>query len=425
MYLATKLIFCYTSTMFWKKKKEIITDEQRIDEVLSRGVDEVIEMEDLKKKMMSGKQLRIKLGIDPTSPNLHIGRSIPLLKLKDFQELGHQIVFIVGDFTAVIGDTSDKDAERPMLDNEQVKENMSKYKEQASKILDMNDTEFRYNSEWLQKLNYHEIGEQANLFSIHQFISRDNIRRRIEAGKRVSLREVLYPLMQGYDSIAIKADVEVGGTDQRFNLLAGRGMQPHYNQAPQNILTNPLVNGLDGRKMSSSWGNTVNITDAPNDMYGKIMSMRDEEIVTYFITMTRLPLGEIKEIKKQLEGGVNPKVSKMHLAREIVTMYHGADSAEAAEKSWKSAFEKGGIPEDAKKVQVKMKIPLADMLVKQGVVKSKSEFRRLVKQGAIKFYAKTEERKIIDPDSLVEESGALKIGKKKFLKLIVKKEKSE
>ncbi|MDP2918004.1 MAG: tyrosine--tRNA ligase, partial [bacterium] len=258
---------------------KIDTDSQKIKEVLTRGVAEVIDARHLEARMRKGEKLRVKLGIDPTSPNLHLGRSIPLLKLRDFQELGHQVVFIIGDFTGLIGDTSDKNAERPMLEKKTVESNMKTYLAQAGKILDTKKFEFRYNSEWLGKLNYQEIGEQADLFSVVEFINRENIKKRLNENKRVSLREMLYPLMQGYDSVAIKADVELGGTDQRFNLLAGRKMQEHFNQKPQDILMNNLIAGLDGRKMSSSWGNVINISDPPAEMFGKIMSMHDDLIL--------------------------------------------------------------------------------------------------------------------------------------------------
>ncbi len=406
--------------MFGKSK--IDTDPKKIDELLTRGVEEVIDRELLKKELLSGKQLRIKLGIDPTSPNLHIGRSVPLLKLRDFQKLGHKVVFIVGDFTGIIGDASDKDAERPMLSKEVLEKNMETYKKQAAKILDIGKVEFVHNSSWLEKLDYYEIGKQADVFSINQFISRENVGRRLKEGKRVSLREVLYPLMQGYDSVAVKADVELGGTDQRFNLLSGRDIQVLYGQQPQNVVMTSLIEGLDGRKMSSSWGNTVNFNDAPNDMYGKIMSLRDDFIISYFTTMTRIPFTEVFEIAEQLKAGNNPKEIKMRLAREIVSMYHGADEATKAQAQFEKTFSKGEIPEETKKVTVKIKMPLADLLVQQGLVKSKAEFRRLVEEGAIKFHGKIEERKIIDPQSLVEESGDLRIGKRRFLKITVTKE---
>jgi len=412
-----KIPFWYDASM------KINTDPKKIEELLTRGVDEVIHLDDLRAKLLSGKQLRVKLGIDPTSPHLHLGRSIPLLKLRDFQELGHQIILLIGDATGVIGDTSDKDAERPMLTPEQVKENHAEYYDQAAKILDMDKVEFRQNSEWLNPLGYTEIGEHADLFSVNQFIQRDNIRRRLEAGKRVSLREVLYPLMQGYDSVALKADVELGGSDQRFNLLAGRTLQEHFNQAPQNIVTNPLVEGLDGRKMSSSYGNGVYIFDTPADMYGKIMSLHDAFIIKYYIFMTRIPMQDITAIQHELsQKDTNPKDIKMRLAHALVSMYHSEDAANIAQTGWQEAFEQGKIPENTKTVKVKVKIPLVELLMKEGIVKSKTEFKRLVENGAIKFHGQIQEKKIIDPASLVSEDGALKIGKKRFLKIKVIKD---
>lgn len=398
---------------------KINTDEKLIKQILSRGVDEVIDKDSLETKLKSGKKLRIKLGIDPTSPNIHLGRTIPLLKLKDFQDLGHQIVFIVGDFTGVIGDTSDKDSERPMLSKETIKKNLKTYKKQVSKILDINKVEWHKNSTWLKKLNYDRISEHANFFSVNQFIQRDNIRKRLKNGKRVSLREVLYPLMQGYDSVAVKADVEIGGTDQRFNLLAGREIQKQLDQTPQEIITNPLIEGLDGRKMSSSWGNTVNLTDSKDEMFGKIMSLRDESILNYFLLLTRKTIDEIAKLKHDLESGTNPKDIKMILAHTITSMYHGEKEADKAKDSWQTAFEKGLIPENTKTIHTKIKVPISDILLREGLIKSKTEFRKLVEQGAIKFKVGIEEKKIVDPKSLVEESGALKIGKKRFLKIKV------
>ena len=397
----------------------INTDPKKIEEILSRGVEEVINLDDLKKKMSSGEQLRVKLGIDPTSPSLHLGRSIPLLKLRDFQEMGHKAVFIIGDFTGVIGDTSDKDAERPMLDMKTIKKNLKTYKEQVAKIIDIKKAEFYPNSKWLKKLTFTDINELANVFSVNSFIQRDNIRRRITTGKRVSLREVLYPIMQGYDSVKVKADVEIGGMDQKFNLLAGRDLQKHFEQEEQNIVMGPLVEGTDGRKMSSSWGNTINIFDGPNDMFGKVMAIRDVLVMKYFTLLTRVPLEGIEEYKKKFES--NPKDVKKKLAWEIVNMYHGGDAATKAEASWEETFSKGGVPAEAKKVKVKLKMPLYELLEKQGMVKSKTEFRRLIESGAIKIKVKEEERKVVDPNSLIEESGALKVGKKRFLKIEVTK----
>lgn len=390
----------------------IHTDEKKIDELLTRGVDEVIHKEVLKKKLLSGKQLRVKLGIDPTSANLHLGRSIPLLKLRDFQELGHQVVFIVGDFTGIIGDTSDKDSERPMLTREAVEENKKTYLTQVAKILDIDAVEFRYNSEWLEKLTYREIGEHADLFSVSDFIARDNIKRRLDAGKRVSLREMLYPLMQGYDSVAIKADVELGGTDQRFNLLAGRTLQPHFGQEAQDILMTSLINGTDGRKMSSSWGNTINLLAPAVDMYGKVMSMQDSEIVTYFTMCTRVPLSKVEEVREAMSGETNPRDAKMELAFEITRMYHGEDGAKEGEAYFKETFQQKQVPEDV----VEVSPDFSETLVSCGVVASKTELRRLLEAGGVRD-AETGEKLTEMPDS-VTEPRVLKIGKRRFVKLM-------
>lgn len=390
----------------------VSVDEKKIDELLSRGVIEVIHSDSLRKKLLSGKQLRVKLGIDPTSPSIHLGRTIPLLKLRDFQELGHQIVFIVGDFTSVIGDTSDKDAERPMLDRSVIEENKKQYYAQVAKILDIDSVEFRYNSEWLEKLTYREIGEHADLFSVSDFISRENIAKRLSEGKRVSLREVLYPLMQGYDSVAVEADVEIGGTDQRFNLLAGRTLQPHFGQEPQDILMGPLVNGTDGRKMSSSWGNTITLQMEPYDMYGKVMSMADSEIITYFTVCTRVPQDEVLNHATKIRNGENPRDAKMALAREIVRMYHGDEAARGAEQNFIETFQKGGIPEDILEINA----PFGEALLAEGVVASKTELRRLLDEGGVRN-AETGEKFEAIPESLTEPL-ILKIGKRRFVKLL-------
>ena len=391
---------------------EVIVDEKKIQELLTRGVEEVIHRESLEKRLRSGKQLRIKLGIDPTSAHIHLGRSVPLLKLRDFQELGHKIIFIVGDFTGVIGDTSDKDAERPMLSQEAINENKKTYFAQVAKILDIDKVEFRHNTEWLASLSYHDVAAHADAFSVADFIARDNIKRRLDAGKRVSLREVLYPLMQGYDSVAIQAAVEIGGTDQRFNILAGRALQERFNQQPQDIITNPLINGTDGRKMSSSWGNTITLTMDPSDMYGKVMSMADNELVTYFTICTRIPLEEVAIIKKELEEGVNPRDIKMRLAREIVRMYHGEEYAIKAESAFIETFQKKHVPEDIPEIVA----PYVENLIRHGLVPSKTELRRLIDAGGVRA-ADTEEKLSEFPEKL-ESPLILKIGKRRFVKLL-------
>lgn len=388
----------------------------KITELLTRGVEEVISREDLEKKLMSGKKLRIKLGIDPTSPNIHLGRSIPLLKLRDFQLLGHQIVFIVGDFTGTIGDTSDKESERPMISEETIKENMRTYIEQVSKIINIDSAEIHYNSKWLGKLGYSEIGRQADVFSINDFISRDNIAKRLSEGKRVSLREVMYPLMQGYDSVEIKADVEIGGTDQRFNILAGRDLQRLYKQEPQNIVMNPLIEGLDGRKMSSSYGNTINLFDSPNDMFGKLMSVNDDLIIKYFTMLTRVDLDTVEGYRRDLDNkinAVNPRDIKIILGREIVKMYHGQEQAEMAVLYFVNTFTKKEIPADAPEFKPS-DYNIVAVLIESGLVPSKGEARRVLDQGGIKIDGNV----ISDADLKVSTGVILQKGKIHFLRIV-------
>lgn len=362
---------------------KVSTDNKKIEELLSRGVEEVIDKENLRKKLLSGKKLRVKLGIDPTSPNIHIGRSIPLLKLRDFQELGHQIVFIIGDFTGVVGDTSDKESERPMLSKEKVKENMKDYVKQAAKIIDMKKCEKHYNSEWLKKLGYWEICGQADQFSLAEFIARENIRRRLDAQTRVSLREMLYPLMQGYDSVAVKADVEIGGSDQRFNLLTGRELQAMYKQEQQDIIMGPLLEGTDGRKMSSSWGNTINLVAEPNDMFGKVMSIGDDLIVKYFNLATRIPMEQVRGIEQKIKSGVNPRDLKLELAHDIVRMYHGDKKAAMAREYFVSTFSKKETPTDIPELKPSA-YDIVTILVESKICASKGEARRNIEQGGVR-----------------------------------------
>jgi len=401
--------------MFWKKKlRSVDRDPSRIDELLTRGVEEVIGIDDIRKRLLRGDRLRVKLGIDPTSPDLHLGRAVLIQKLRDFQELGHKVVFIVGDSTGVIGDTSDKESERPMLTKEDVKKNAKSYFEQAGVVLEMSSVETHYNSSWLHKLSYDEIGDHANQFSVADFIARDNIKRRLKDGKRVSLREVLYPLMQGYDSVAVHSDIEIGGTDQRFNLLAGRVLQEHFKQKPQGVITMGLIEGLDGRKMSSSWGNVIKLTDAPSDMFGKVMSLTDDLMEKYFVCLTRVP---IPKVKKLLSG--HPRDAKMSLAREIVTMYHGEKLAKKAEEEFVSTFQKGEVPDDVKQVSVASGAALAEVLLEAGLVSSKSESRRLIESGAV-TYIESGKRES-NMQAVVKETVTIKVGKRRFLNIEVKK----
>ncbi|OGZ45422.1 MAG: tyrosine--tRNA ligase [Candidatus Ryanbacteria bacterium RIFCSPHIGHO2_02_FULL_48_12] len=387
--------------------------KETIKELLSRGVAEVLDRVHLEKRLISGEKLRIKLGIDPTSPNIHLGRSVPLLKLRDLQELGHQIVFIVGNFTGVIGDTSDKSAERPMLERSAVEENLKTYLDQYKKILDIERTEIRYNAEWLEPLGYKEIAHQANAFSLAEFVARKNIKDRLEAGKRISLRELLYPLMQGYDSVVVKADLELGGTDQWFNLLAGRTLQEQYGQNPQDIMTMNLIMGTDGRKMSSSWGNTINLFDEPKEMFGKVMSMRDEEMVSYFVHCTRVPMQEVVEIEQALAAGsVNPRDTKIRLAHEITKMYWGAEGARAGEEYFRSIFQKKELPADIETVRVSS-YGIVNVLVETGLVKSKTDARRVLKEGGVKV----NDAVVTDEGFSVPPGAVLQKGKKSFKRI--------
>lgn len=386
---------------------------KKIDQLLKRGVEEIIDRESLEKKLKGGLKLRVKLGIDPTSPNVHLGRSIPLLKLKDFQDLGHQIVFIIGDFTGQIGDTSDKESERPMLTEEIIKQNLKTYIKQAAKIIDIDKTEIYYNSKWLGKLLYKDISAQANAFSLNEFISRENISRRLNKGKRVSLRELLYPLMQGYDSVEVKADVEIGGTDQRFNLLAGRDLQRLYKQEPQDIITNPLIEGLDGRKMSSSFGNTVNLFDEPKDMFGKIMSLKDEFIIKYFTLLTRVDLEIVKAYEINLQNGANPRDIKLELAFSIVSQYHSAKEALAAKDYFIKTVSNKEVPKDLLKFKPDQ-YDVVSILVGTKMASSKSEARRIIEQGGVKINGEV----IKDINYIVATTTVLQKGKFKFIKII-------
>lgn len=386
-------------------------ESKEIQDLLKRTVSEVIDVEHLKKQLASGKKLRVKLGIDPTSPNIHIGRAVPLWKLRAFQDLGHTAVFIVGDFTGMVGDTSDKEAERPMLTESQIKENLKTYFDQAYKILDKSKTEVYYNSEWLKKLGFIEIAHMANLFSLHEFEAREVISKRMKTGKRVSVHELLYPLMQGYDSVAVKADVELGGTDQRFNLLAGRSIQPLYKQEPQDILMMNLIEGTDGRKMSSSWGNVINITDEANDMFGKVMSIDDSLIVKYFEYATRLPLEEVAKLEGEMKNGSNPRDIKKRLGLEIVTLYHGADAAKSAQAEWEKVFSNKEKPTDIEEMSVESK-NIVDALVETKLTPSKSEAKRLIAQNGVRVDDKT-----ADEDTPVHSGNLIQVGKRKFVRI--------
>lgn len=393
----------------------IITDKQKIQEILTRGVEEVFIKEDLEKQLYSGKKLRIKLGIDPTSPNIHLGRAVPLRKMRAFQDLGHQVVLIIGDYTAKIGDPSDKLDKRPMLSDEQIKENLKTYLQQISLILKMDEVEVRYNSEWLKNMNFFEISKLFECFTVQQMSKRRNFKDRLDAGVDVFMVEFMYPALQGYDSVVVDADVELGGFDQLFNLKAGRIIQKKYGKKEQDIMTVSMLEGTDGRKMSSSWGNIISLLSSPEDKFGKVMSLRDDLILKYFLLATDLTTEKINEIEKDLKNGASPMHYKKMLGREIVKLYHTEKEAFEAEESWNNIFSKKEIPENVPQYKVENGALLVDVLLGQKLISSKSEFRRLVDGGAITNLNTKE--KIEEPLFLAKE-GVYKIGKKNFIKII-------
>lgn len=393
-------------------------DEEKVDALLSRNVEDVIDAAHLRAALLSGKKLRVKFGIDPTGEKIHIGRAVAFWKLKEFQDLGHTIVLIIGDFTAQVGDPSDKLEKRPFLSAAQVKKNLKHYLAQIGKVIDIKKAEIRYNSEWLATLNFQEISELAEAFTVQQMVERRNFKDRWDAHKEISLREFLYPLMQGYDSVMVKADVELGGTDQLFNLLAGRKIQERYKQKPQDVMTNKMLLGTDGRKMSTSWGNVINIIDTPDDQFGKVMSMHDDQISNYFHLATDVPVTEIKKYIDGIKGGDNPKKVKEILAFEVVRRYHGEEKARAAAENFAKTFSRRETPEviPALKINNGTILPV-DLIIASGVFKSRSEARRLIEQGGFDV----DNHPCRDPQQpLVLRGGeVIKVGKKRFFKVIL------
>ena len=389
-------------------------------DLLEWGVDEVIGKDELEKTLQSGRTLKVKLGIDPTSPNIHLGRSVPLWRLRAFQELGHEIHFIIGDFTGQIGDTSDKESERPMLSRESIQENLKHYLQQVWMILnpDKKDQVFiHYNSEWLSKLTLGELSRLADAFSVNTFIKRELITRRLDAGSRVSLREMLYPLMQGYDSLAVEADVELGGTDQRFNLLAGRTLQEQVGKNPQAIIMGNLIRGTDGRKMSSSWGNVISLLDTPADKFGKIMALRDELLEEYLWT---LPSSVVpftaQHLKEMASSGANPREMKLDFAERLVELYHGANEAKTAREGWISQFSENQLPSDIPAYPLPTgSYKLTDLLFETELVGTKSDARRLIEQGGVQLGG--EKVTTVDYQFDLQNRILLQVGKRRFLYL--------
>ena len=379
-----------------------------IQAMLRRGhIQEVISDHDMA-ELLCGQSLRVKWGTDPTGKNIHLGRSIPIMLLRDLQMLGHQIVVVIGNFTAEIGDTSDKDCERPAISGEAVFENMQTYIQQIGKILDLNKTEFHFNKDWWSQMNFSRFVSMTDLFSLAEFSARSNITKRLQEGKRVSVREIIYPIMQGYDSLHLDADIEIGGTDQKFNMLAGRTIQRAYGKKAQSLIMTTLIDGLDGRKMSSSWGNTINLTDSPDDMLGKIMSMKDEMIVPYYIHLTRVPRETIDEFTRRMAANeINPRDVKLDLAITIVADLYDGGLAKKAAEAFKKVFQQRELPEDMLSFQVK-KTNIVDVLLEIGFANSRSAARRLIEQGGVRIDGnKISEFTVEIPDACIIRKGKL------------------
>lgn len=390
-------------------------------ELLTRGVADVIVKKSLSAKLESGKKLRIKLGVDPTAPHLHLGHTAVLRKLKQFQKLGHQVIFLVGDFTARIGDPSDKLSARKPLEEKDIKKNWETYKEQVGKVLDLSKVEIRFNSEWHQDMDFAELFQLMSLFTVNQMLERDMFEKRVKAGKPLWMHEMLYPILQGYDSVALSADVELGGTDQTFNMLAARTIQPTYGMEPQDIMTVELLEGTDGtEKMSKSIGNTIDLTDTAKDIFGKVMSIPDTLIEKYFTLLTDVPIKEITVISSAIKEGKNPRDFKARLARELVKMYHGAAAAKKAEDEFSRVFKEKKAPKSIPEYMMKKEgsYTLIDVIVETKLAKSKSEARRLIEQGGVQF----DGMQITDWKKKVRVVNGivLQVGKRKFVKFVVK-----
>jgi len=379
-----------------------------MSELLTRGVTSVTPKDLAEKKLKSGKPMRIYLGIDPTGSHLHLGHSVPLRKLQAFADAGHEVIFVIGSFTAMIGDPSGQDKMRVSLTKEEVEKNFEEYKLQAEKVLDFSKVEIRYNHEWLEKLGFEEIARLASNITVQQMLERDMFDKRMKEGNPITVTEFLYPLMVGYDSVVLDVDCEIGGNDQLFNMLAGRKLQKAYGKRDKFVLTTKLIEGTDGRKMSKTYDNCIYLDDEPNDMFGKAMRIADNLMETYFECCTDVSASEVKTI---LSG--EPRAAKIQLAREIVTLYHSADAADAAEKYYNEAAA-GDVPSDAPEVKAKKGTLLIDFLVEQNLVKSKSEARRLIEQGGIKMGDT-----VIDSLDTVVAEGEYKIGKRKFIKITI------
>jgi tyrosyl-tRNA synthetase len=388
---------------------------------IKRGTDEILLESELVKKLEEGRPLRIKAGFDPTAPDLHLGHTVLINKLRQFQDLGHDVMFLIGDFTGMIGDPSGKSATRPALTPEDVKANADTYKEQVFKILDPEKTRVMFNSEWMSKFSAADMVQLAARHTVARMLERDDFSRRYKGGQSIAIHEFLYPLVQGYDSVAMEADVELGGTDQKFNLLVGRELQKQYGQTPQVVLTMPILEGLDGvQKMSKSLNNYIGINEAPDEMFGKLMSVSDELMWRYFELLSFRPVDEINQFRKEIDEGKNPRDIKFLLASEIVARFHSEQLAEQAQAAFIARFQKGAIPDEMPEITLSGDsegLPIGTVLKDSGLTKSTSEAFRMIGQGAVKV----DGERVDDRNYLLEKSGpyVIQVGKRKFSRVTI------
>ena len=386
--------------------------------LITRGIDEVLTEDDLTAKLESKKQLIVKVGFDPTAPDLHLGHTVILNKMRHFQELGHKVVFLIGDFTGRIGDPSGKNKTRPTLQKNELEENAKSYSDQVYKILKKDLTEIRFNSEWCDKLGADGIIELASKYNLGRMLERDDFNKRYKANQQIALHEFLYPLIQAYDSIALKADIEMGGTDQKFNLLVGRELQRAFGQEPQVCITLPILKGLYGvNKMSKSLDNYIGINENPDDMFGKVMSISDDLMWEWYELLSFKQLEDIEALKNEVKDGMNPRDVKILLAEEITERFHSKEDAENAKNTFLDRFQKGAKPKDIETFSISLDddIAIGNLLKESGLVQSTSEAMRLVKQGAVKI----NDEKIDDPKLSIEKNQELlvQVGKRRFLKI--------
>ena len=396
-----------------------MTKVQKAMDLITRGVDEILVEAELKKKLDADKPLIIKAGFDPTAPDLHLGHTVLINKLRQFQQLGHKVVFLIGDFTGMIGDPSGKSATRPPLTREKIKNNSETYQQQIFKILDPNETEVKFNSTWMNEMGAADMIRLASNYTVARMLERDDFNKRYKSNQPIAIHEFLYPLVQGYDSVALGADVELGGTDQKFNLLVGRQLQETHGQTPQVVITMPILEGLDGvQKMSKSLGNYIGINEPANEMFGKIMSISDDLMWRYFELLSFRSLDEINAFKQDVSQGENPRDIKFLLAKEIITRFHDVNSAEAAQADFTNRFSNNAIPDEIPEVDInvdKHGMAISRVLRESGLVNSISDGHRMIKQGGVKI----DGERVLDSKQMLNAgfSGAMQVGKRKFARV--------